>query len=85
MRSSSKNDVNIVIVGDNNHIESGSKDSKKSKASEIISAVAKGIAIIIVAVAVACRLLTVSDGVVQHILEKALEANYSSSIVVMYR
>lgn len=84
MKSSSKKDMDIIIVGDNNYIETGHENSNKSNAPEIISAVAKGVAIVVVAVAIACRLLTVSDGVVQSILEKALEAN-SSSIVVMYR
>ena len=81
LKSSSKTKGNIIVLGNNNRIETGDKSNNIVK---IIFAVAFGIGILAISFAMAHRLLTVSDSVVQSILEKMLDTLFSGIEMLLH-
>ena len=81
LKSSSKTKGNIIVLGNNNRIEPG---DKRNNIVKIIFAVAFGIGILAISFAMAHRLLTVSDSVVQSILEKMLDTLFSGIEMLLH-
>ena len=81
LKSSSKTKGNIIVLGNNNRIETGDKSNNIVK---IIFAVAFGIGILAISFAMAHRLLTVSDSVVQSKLEKMLDTLFSGIEMLLH-